>query len=69
MCACTWSIIKGLICLWMVHPTYRGALFIQSIGQPFIEKYFGLISKHANKILGFVGIPSRVEEEKQSKSQ
>jgi hypothetical protein len=53
----------------MIHPNYRGALFIQSIGQPFVEKYFGLISNHANKVLGFVGVPSRDEKEEGQKKE
>jgi len=51
----------------MIHPTYKGALFINSLTQPLINKYFKLVSQHANKVLGFAGIPARDEKEEGNK--
>lgn len=62
ICCCAWPIVKSLLCVWMYHPTYRGALFIQALAQPHIEKYYELISIAAGKYLAFLGLPTRVAE-------
>lgn len=52
----------------MIHPQYRGALFVDQIAQPHIEKYFGLVAKSAAKPLSFVGIPVRAAAKEEASS-
>lgn len=66
---CAWPIVKCLFNLWLYLPTYRGALFLHSLGQPHIEKNYGLISKVAGKYLAFVGIVDRASGEGQQENK
>ena len=59
LCSCSWQIVKALLSLWLLHPTYRGALFVQQLAQPHIVKNFPALEGSVGKVLGFVGIPSR----------
>ena len=66
ICDCIWPIFTCMFCLWLYLPTYRGALFIHQIGQPFIEQYYQLIAKIVGKYIGFVGVPNRGQEQEEA---
>ena len=63
LCSCTWSSIKFVLCLWLYHSEYKGALFINQITQPFIEMYYPLVAGPLGKVLSLVGLPTRKDEE------
>ena len=58
---CLWPSILSLICVWLSHPTYRGALFIDQLASAHITKHFPLLSNTVGNVLSFVGIPTRTE--------
>lgn len=57
---CLYPTIKLLVCLWLIHPNYRGALFVDQKLTPIVSKYFSLVNEKAGKVLSIVGIPARV---------
>lgn len=69
VCECVWPIIKALVCVWMFHDTYKGALFVEQKAQPFTQKYYGLVSKAVGKFVAFVGVPQRDQEKKEDKKE
>ena len=67
LCSCTWSSIKFVLCLWLYHTDYKGALFINQLTQPYVEMYYPLVTGPLGKVLSFVGLPTRSEEDNKEK--
>lgn len=61
ICSSIFPAIKALFSIWLIHPDYRGSLFLYDIVFPHVQKYFELVNKSAGKIISLVGIPVRDE--------
>ena len=60
ICHSIFPTIKLLVCLWLIHPNYRGALFVDQKLTPIVSKYFSLVNEKAGKVFGILGLPARV---------
>lgn len=60
ICLVVYPSIKALVCLWLIHPDYRGALFIDQKAEPLVSKYINLLNSKIGSVTGILGFPNRV---------
>jgi hypothetical protein len=59
VCGCLWCWVKILFAVWLQHPNYRGALFLEQKGGKFLDMAYEKIYPIAGKVLNIIGVPER----------
>ena len=64
-----WTFVKIIVCVWLYHPTYQGALFLEKTFSKYIDIVCDKTKPVLDPIFAILGVNQRNGVEEHSKKQ